>query len=1657
MMKIKRRNSNSEGALMDLSDKGLTRLEIPSGASPVILIADRNSITRLDTLEHFQTIRQLSLKSNRLVHMSGVSKLRQLTVLNLPQNSIVAIEGLRELTQLAWLNLSGNSIKAMENLSNNFQLKHLDLSDNSITSLGDIHHLNNLKTLLLHGNMVTSLRTAPHFLPKSINIFSLAENEISDINEVSFLSCLPDLQQLSVMNNPCVLMTASVPEFDPRPFIVNWCHMLEILDGYPVSEKEQLKAEWLYSQGKGHHFKVGQHLETIQYLAGVCPFTASIQLESAEDAKLSQILYKQRYHQQQLQLGQRQQNWNIPAQSPTQGDISNHSETGSPSQSHRPVRAWTVSGGDTSFGSAHVHGQGHHLNDLSVQDVTSEDYDKRSVTSMLDSESQYLPLEKSPVTPARPMTAPIGHVLSSPTIQHIFDNIPRGDNRPATAIGDTKYDSYEKRLVKPMHPDIYKGIKPPDFNVSPPQQSGTGPSVGTKKKVPPTAQAVDCDTSQDTSQVDDVPKENENVPPVRELSLIKDAAAKKALKQSAATNRPRAAESSVKSKVVEKKNDKTDSKSSHLHSGSKGTSIPVASKTTVSRTHSEYVPGKYSTARRHDYEERKGKTIKSIPEKIMSTDRLITSDAKLEHESSFLDSGIYSRPNSDAVLAEDVKYLQAATKIQSFWRGYFAREHNVDCVRVRREIRARRAEEHIVVLRTELEKQRRLYEQERQLRTLQLEAIRQLWREVQSLQSWKSEVLQSQSFVTQEMKREHEYNSYNSSLEIQNTLARAELMSHRMGDPLTAQSALLDSHRQMELEKTCANLQSQVSQLQEALKSVSSIVLHGAVGSTQGSLAGSLQATPRSTSSLNTTSNTTAQRDEDDKIMVTGEFSDIEISEYESLTGSHWVPVPHSLSPYLSEEEEAEAYFRSVPQPGFPTPPRGLKLENRGPSALVLRWQASKVLDGEGREMNKPIEGYRVFVNDKAKAKIAGSKLKALIEGLDPTLTYKIYVKAVSELGDSYCSDVVMASLSKGPRRRSTSSDSNRSYDSDQESTGSGRRPSHRKESRRSKKSPRSGKHERKESTNSSKTHSHKETERPPSKMELEAEGIMTQPRVHKHRRTPSKDFQNKAGEEILRPKETPQSPVMRSPKLQAQESQGFSFDSASKREQVRDTNQSLSSTFTVDSQNSVLFALSTGGKSVDVDNSVEPKEEPVKGHRRKKSKDMKIEKVESRGDISDSSSSVSSAIIHSRTIDGEKYVSGMESPSGRRRRSKDNSREDSDTGSVARSDSNSKRNSVNVKISPTAGSAGVPVIDGRKRHNSGSRPSSPALSEDSKSSQATVIEKRRMPMGEYLEQRFSGQRQSTGSTASSTTTLTQSQVDSSTSDLPPQIPRRDGKNFSLENLSTRSSHDYNRSPTEKFSPNSSETRQRSRNNSTCSDSDAPSFQSSAARAIDMDAQTTATGIVAKLLTKLQGFAKTQEDALITSKIKRKSGDPEEPTRKASADSDGSAEMQSGSSKLTDSPGAHTDDSQHHSRPAYRTHRRTSSDHRGVPVKSQADTPPPSSSHAPLPHSPVIRDSCKTPTPSSAPSTTNNIKRHASFHGILPSKKEDLVRSGSTENLAEKSSQSIKQQNIDITVPTTQPRRRNRSRSRSPANHSHVPIISAAQLQRSNRVPSQAT
>ncbi|XP_042532783.1 centrosomal protein of 97 kDa isoform X2 [Dipodomys spectabilis] len=291
-----------EGSVVNWSGQGLQKLgpNLPCEADVHTLILDKNQIIKLENLEKCKQLIQLSVANNRLVRMMGVAKLTQLRVLNLPHNSIGYVEGLKELVHLEWLNLAGNNIKAMEQMNSCTALQHLDLSDNNIPQIGDLSKLRSLKTLLLHGNIITSLRMAPAYLPRSLAILSLAENEIRDLNEISYLASLTELEQLSIMNNPCVMATPSIPGFDYRPYIVSWCLNLRVLDGYVISQKESLKAEWLYSQGKGRAYRPGQHIQLVQYLATVCPLTSTLGLQTAEDAKLEKILSKQRFHQRQL-------------------------------------------------------------------------------------------------------------------------------------------------------------------------------------------------------------------------------------------------------------------------------------------------------------------------------------------------------------------------------------------------------------------------------------------------------------------------------------------------------------------------------------------------------------------------------------------------------------------------------------------------------------------------------------------------------------------------------------------------------------------------------------------------------------------------------------------------------------------------------------------------------------------------------------------------------------------------------------------------------------------------------------------------------------------------------------------------------------------------------------------------------------------------------------------------------------------------------------------------------------------------------------------------------------------------------------------------------------------------------------------------------------
>ncbi|XP_059220614.1 centrosomal protein of 97 kDa [Stomoxys calcitrans] len=290
-----------EKIVLDLSRKQLKKVPKQEEAQNVrILLLDENELQKIDNIDSYLKIEKLSLSKNQLLRMYGICRLHCLRELNLSYNGILSIEGLKECVHLRILNLEGNNIKNIEHLNTNTKLEYLNLAENSIGSISEISFLKCLKELYLHGNRLTHLRQCDKYLPQSLEILTLAKNNISDLNEICTLTHLNNLNSITISENPCVSMTAGTDGFDHRPFVLNWCLTLKVIDGFVVDPIESLKAEWLYSQGRGRSFRLGEQAALAKYLSSVCPLIGKA-LENENERKLRLILSKAQHHQRQLQ------------------------------------------------------------------------------------------------------------------------------------------------------------------------------------------------------------------------------------------------------------------------------------------------------------------------------------------------------------------------------------------------------------------------------------------------------------------------------------------------------------------------------------------------------------------------------------------------------------------------------------------------------------------------------------------------------------------------------------------------------------------------------------------------------------------------------------------------------------------------------------------------------------------------------------------------------------------------------------------------------------------------------------------------------------------------------------------------------------------------------------------------------------------------------------------------------------------------------------------------------------------------------------------------------------------------------------------------------------------------------------------------------------
>lgn len=137
-----------------------------------------------------KNLRVLDLYSNKINKIDGLDNLTNIIYLSLGSNEITEIKGLDSLQKLIQLKLGKNKISEVKNLHTLTELSELDLAYNSIKQIDNILDLPNIRRLYLNNN------------------------EIAHIANFSELKSLPNLEHISLENNPYFSVNSIVLEKD---------------------------------------------------------------------------------------------------------------------------------------------------------------------------------------------------------------------------------------------------------------------------------------------------------------------------------------------------------------------------------------------------------------------------------------------------------------------------------------------------------------------------------------------------------------------------------------------------------------------------------------------------------------------------------------------------------------------------------------------------------------------------------------------------------------------------------------------------------------------------------------------------------------------------------------------------------------------------------------------------------------------------------------------------------------------------------------------------------------------------------------------------------------------------------------------------------------------------------------------------------------------------------------------------------------------------------------------------------------------------------------------------------------------------------------------------------------------------------------------------
>ncbi|CAH1798669.1 unnamed protein product [Owenia fusiformis] len=854
---------------------------------------------------------------------------------------------------------------------------------------------------------------------------------------VSYLSGLTSLEQLSVMNNPCVMMTDSESGFDYRPFVINWCMSLRILDGYLVKQKESLKAEWLYSQGKGRHFKPGQHSDLSHYLAHTCPLTAQTELETLEEARLSKVLGKQQYHQQQLiqesvhatpeakimqpprsvspkprqqkkspvpgsQAGHNKQQVTSPQMYPIETPTSLYTNF----YNRSPVRAWTNSNPEFSMEQTRLELLHKESIDLTHEDIkyngNSQVHFSESPenTSILESETRYIPLPGFN-TPNRPMTAPPASHHGMTSFAEIAS---KHDDRPSTAMNPRNNNTQNFPFVKQAV--LSPMSKYEEYNSRPIRvvnQSKTtanlahlplSPNITQRRDSPLTTKTRDSPLSTKTrvSPLSAKARERKRASPYRrsktanktkESNEYPTTDSDDSLPDSG-LNLVRAITSGRRVKMaVRKSGDRP------LTPVKMPKSSPQSSPYKAPYTPQKYTPTKHGSHPKKSINRKPDKAAKNAntstrcetsrdSSQIEQTGSINSEDSDMIRGGGDMnDNGPTRSSNTTENFEQAMRHRAAAIVIQSTWRGYYTRQYNIKAVSVRNEMRFRHMEDHISNLSLEVERCKQGYEQEKQVRQVLIETIQVLYKQVQDLQSWKE---------GQETQRE-DVSRLRAELDEQKTRQSEEI--HRLREAIKDNKQNYFTHQPSPYTTQTPVLPHAADENKDKLETSCQ---KERTAASEESPEERMDIPPPNDLPINTPSQEAVVPAQSEP-SINATNTELKIEGCSKLNPSELkIPDDHWEGTEVSNSAHAD-------NPSL-TAPSICTMLHLTDSSMYIEWKKSQVFNSEGVDTGRSLLGYRVFINGACRGMV-NTGCSANIGGLDKDIKYSIHMKAVGPTSDS--------------------------------------------------------------------------------------------------------------------------------------------------------------------------------------------------------------------------------------------------------------------------------------------------------------------------------------------------------------------------------------------------------------------------------------------------------------------------------------------------------------------------------------------------------------------------------------------------------------------------------------------------------------------------------